>query len=70
MSVKSLQGRRTENTLLVLSYTMYDYDYGNVYRGLLFSRTQCILLPMCLPSAVDLMTAEAPLLCLSGADNH
>ena len=24
MSVKSLQGRRTENTLLVLSYTMYD----------------------------------------------
>ena len=23
MSVKSLQGRRTENTLLVLSYTMY-----------------------------------------------
>jgi len=24
MSLKSLQGRRTENTLLVLSYTMYD----------------------------------------------
>ena len=24
MSVKSLQGRRTEKTLLVLSYTMYE----------------------------------------------
>ena len=35
MSVKSLQGRRTENTLLVLSYTMYDCRNRRVLRRFL-----------------------------------